>query len=347
MNLFYSSGDLTSSEFKKNPSQSLGGLITAKKIVSDVAMLFGTVSLHDIEYGQKEYRCVFLKNESLSKELQDIKLWVKKTYQITTVTDPNTLIPSVNDCYLVPSGSIGVWLNKNGYLATWSGTEWVFSLPPLFSFEFAVDTETQLINSTYEQPFGILFTNADSFDEITNLFDVGSLNPLGFTAIWVKRTVIKRLITKYDFYVEGENNEELRIIQSLSLNLSAVEMNSLKMVDSTSAEYFADTDYSIVIPVKINEIGEDNYSALNFGFSFKFNDGIDFTKLSCDAYFSSTTYTDIVNNSSFGSFASTGNFNENLILNITFLDTGVYDLTFTIEDSGNILYTKVYRYIIS
>ena len=71
--LYYSNSS-GNTVFSKNPSDSRGGVITTSKIAGGINNLFGTISQKDLNYGQVDYRCIFLKNNSSSKDIIIITL---------------------------------------------------------------------------------------------------------------------------------------------------------------------------------------------------------------------------------------------------------------------------------
>jgi hypothetical protein len=63
-----------------------------------------------------------------------------------TVTDPSTLSPSEQDTYLVPSGAIGDWFQKEGYLAIYDDG-WNFVSTTEGSSYYIVDEEIEIYKS--------------------------------------------------------------------------------------------------------------------------------------------------------------------------------------------------------
>lgn len=339
--LFYSSGSLVDSSFTKQPSKSIGGLMTTQSISGGVGSLFGTVSNTQIEKGAKEYRCIYVQNTDLNKEVKDIKLWINKNYTVTNQINPNSLSPNNGDKFLVPKGAIEQWLGYDGQIATFNNLLWSFELNKFANYSFSLEETAQLLNNGNSEPFGLTSTSADSTDNgTTGFFSIGDLAPLQSKPLWIYRTISKYSINEYTLLTaETPINEMLKFTESERFNISYTEMNSYKITSSNQSEYTVNELQLIPFTIALNTLGEANYSSLGLKVSLLWQGIINNSKFEADVDFMTTNYTDLNN---IGNFASTNNLSEVLDLNITFLDTGIFDISVQLIDlnTENILFTK-------
>ena len=100
--LYYSTGN-TTNIFDKNISKSIGGAISTTKISGGLNNLFGTISQKDLNYGKNDYRCIYIKNSSLTKNLKDVSVWI------------TTLLPTKYYETFAPIGLNSLWGSVTGW----------------------------------------------------------------------------------------------------------------------------------------------------------------------------------------------------------------------------------------
>jgi len=346
--LYYSSGKPDNAIFKRDISQSVGGKATTILLKNSLNNLFGTISQNMLNRTSIEYRCIYLKNSSLTKEIKNITLSIDEVISqpFPQCLNPDLLnpAPTVNQKYIVPINSVGDWENKDNYIATWNGISWDFEIDKMTSYKFAVDESEQTINDVFTQPFGIDFITAENFK-------IDSIAANGIVQLWIERTVKKRIITKQDFdFLQVEINKGISFNETRKIIFTAVEKNSFKTVYNWATTFVKDDLNNLNFAVKINELGEENYTNLAFQLIVKFNTGILPEKLTANAIFDNAQIDNVQNLNSFFDFASTNDLNEPINLICTFLDSGIYQLTINLVDlsnENNIIATNNFNYTVT
>lgn len=207
LKLYYSSGSSLTTEFGKDPAESIGGVITDVEVVDGLNNLFRTLSQKSLSDGLKEYRIIFLKNIG-DAEIADLQFY-HKVPATTNETDPSALAPNDGDEYIVPSNATGEWLNKDGMKATYvlATTSWNFDFPPFSNYKFGFIAPVDItindtlytgsfvdtLDSIFEKPFGVSFIEADDVDGSTQVtIGDGTLGVDDILAMVIERSVEKQ-----------------------------------------------------------------------------------------------------------------------------------------------------------
>jgi len=216
LKLYYSSGTPLTDVFLKDPSDSIGGVITDVEVVGGLNNLFRAISAKALSDGLVEYRIIYLKN------VGDVGLTALDFYHkiplVTATLDPALLAPppADGDEYIVPENAQGDWVGQDGKKATYilSSTSWEFEFASFATYEFGfispidIDlNETTLVNSfvetletVFEPPFGVTFSTADDVDGTTTTqIGDGTLATDGQVAMVIKRIVAKQKLSN-DLY---------------------------------------------------------------------------------------------------------------------------------------------------
>ena len=332
-------------------NKNIGGEMTGNKVSGNIFKnLFGTISSKMFQEGKEEYRCVFIHNNSLTKEIKNVSLYTKTLFKHLSDNigfDPINLYqspPVIGDRYIVPIGATGLWQNMDGFIAEFNGIDWSFSFQPLFKFEYAIEevsNNAQLINDIYEQPNNLDFVNYDSEDETGLILNIGNIDANSQIALWIKRIVEPKVFRKLDFDVAKiPMQKPFSLNQKVDLIFNFDEMNSFKINYSGANTFIIDDVNTINLSVLLDELGEMDYTNLQFKFSCLFQGEIDNTKVDCDANFMTIDYANIESLIEFGDFSTNSlylpaPFNEPLVLACKFLDSGVYQLIFELQDKTN------------
>ncbi len=218
LQIFYSSGSKITNAFSGEVRKSIGGVLTATQPGDVLRNLFGTISLKALSDGSTEYRMVFLRNVGVgSDDISNLKLFADVPI-VAPVVDPDNLIPapSTGDKWIVPTGGLGLWLDKDGKQATFNGTDWDFDFAPFGNYRFGFVTPADitlpddtiitqgfvdLIENVFEAPAGITFGSASSQpNEIT--IGTGVLNVGDNLGMWIERKVNPFIFVKEDLVLD-------------------------------------------------------------------------------------------------------------------------------------------------
>jgi len=210
LKLYYSSGSALTNEFGKDPSESIGGIITSVEVVGGLNNLFRSISQKAISEGSTEYRIIFLKN--IGADTLTTLEFYKKVPATTVEIDPSAIGGlSDGDEYIVTEGATGDWDGQDGKKATYvlATTSWTFDFASFATFEFGfispVDIELDDVTLTasyvdpletvFEPPFGVTFVEADDVDGSTKV----GIGDGSYVADEILAMVIKRSVTATTF----------------------------------------------------------------------------------------------------------------------------------------------------
>jgi len=371
LKILYSSASFVSFDYLKQTAKSIGGLPTNVQVSKGINRLFGTVAMSDLSGGSETYRCVFLKNDSESQEIQNLELYVDILLDtLGEGFDPQTLTPVDGDKYIVPVNAINEWEGYDGKIAMWNDMEsvWKFTFDNFFNFEFAKEipaditvndqlyeqSQVQIVNDIYDSPYGIDFVPANTD---VNKLSIGNIQAGKQVALWIKRIVEKYLVQLIDFNVAGINIDEGGIVlgngQTVVLKFSYILKTSYQFVLDDSYSVNVSTPLVINTEMKTNEIGEEGYTNLRCNVLFKKDNIIVGSGIDMDVVFMGDTYNNVQSLEYFGlvgGFLAGISFNESANITLSFNSAGVYDIDIDIVDllnDENILYTGNMHVIVS
>ena len=159
-----------------------------------------------------------------------------------TITTPPTA-PSVDDAYLIPTGSTVLWVGQTNKIATWSGSDWVYYTPVLNN-KISILTGTNV---------GSIYT----YDG-TNWVVTPVLASNNFTLDGNNVTSIKKLgtISNFDLPVITNNIERLRVTSTGNVGIGTT-------APTQKLEIVGSTDGSAVGPLNIVNSGGTIGTALS------------------------------------------------------------------------------------
>jgi hypothetical protein len=368
LKVFYSSGSITTNVFPKIPGKSIGGVVSDTEVSKGLGRLFGTIAMDDFANGSKDYRCVFLKNIDISREIQELSVYVDVLLDTLPENfDPQTLTPILGDSYIVPKNSVNQWFGYDGKIATWDGTAWIFEFNYFAKFLFGTEpaddyvqdgvtyqkSVVQVLNDVYDPPYGLDFVSANgSLDKLL----LGNINAGSQVVLWIQRIVDKYVFKLIDFDIANIDYDQGGFVlpegQKIRFVFDYVLKNSFLLTATDEFRIAQSVSQNFIVSLVNDLTGEEGYTNLRvnvevFRNNVKMNDG---TVLG--GSFLAQSYTNIQNTGYIGNvlgFASSL-IPADLNLSVIFSAKAVYDLVFSLVDlsnSGNILTTKSVRFIVS
>lgn len=361
LKIYYSSGKADNFEFQKQPSKSIGGLISDVLVSEGGNKLFGTVAASDLANGSEDFRCIFLKNESPTQEIAELAVYSDVLEDnLGEGFDPSTLTPSQGDKYIVPTGAIGAWSGYDGKIATWNNSAWEFSFNYFFVFEFSKEIPedvvinnltyeqvlVQIINDIYETPYGIDFVSAD---REPNKLSLGRVNSGKQIALWIKKAVGKYVFEKIDFDVAGVGYvEAIELNQDIDLKFEYKLLTSYKITGDSEFSGVISTPKVINMTMETNVGGDEGYSNLRCNVTIKRNGVAISSDVVMSVDFMSIVYPNVQDSGYFGligGFVAGITFSELIEMTITCAINGIWEFIIDIVDINNdenILHTKTF-----
>lgn len=229
LKLYYSSGSSLTDEFRKDPSESIGGIVTSVQIKDFNNNLFRAISHNAVSNGSKEYRIIFMVNDS-GVPISNLKIY-NKIPIVTTTLNPADLTLNPGDIYYIPTNAVGDWTGQAGKVGTYDGANWTFALKSYAKFkvgfiqpiditlneEVLSESFVDTLDGVFSFPFGVDLVNVDSIN-LAGASEVGDgvLAAGAKLAMVIEREVPKDLIGDELFSCppDGVFNWENMIIES-------------------------------------------------------------------------------------------------------------------------------------